>query len=43
MNTTFKPKLLVPVIFFAFALVGAAASARADDDMPGMDHGKMGG
>jgi plastocyanin domain-containing protein len=41
MDTTFKPKLLV--IFFAFALVGAAATARATDDMRRMDHGKMGG
>ena len=43
MNPTRKWKLLVPVMAFAFVLVGAATTARAADDMPGMDHGKMGG
>jgi plastocyanin domain-containing protein len=41
MSATLKTKLLVPVI--AIALTGAAAAARAADDMAGMDHGKMGG
>ena len=41
MNATLKTKLLVPL--FALAVAGVASTARAADDMPGMDHGKMGG
>ena len=41
MNATLKTKLLVP--FIALAVAGVATAARAADDMPGMDHGKMGG
>ena len=41
MNATLKTKLLVPLI--ALAIAGVATVARAADDMPGMDHGKMGG
>src|SRR5437868_1656758 len=41
MNATLKSKLLVPVI--ALVVACGASAARAADDMPGMDHGKMGG